>query len=170
MSAGNRLDDEGCAADAVARRENSGARGGKSIRIDGNGLAFGESDARVGRDECQTCTLSDRENNRIARDDVIRAGDFLYAQSPHFIETERTDLHALHAAGVSVFIAEDLLEGAVVINRDAFGERGFDLPGVRGHLLTAFETCHRDVAAQTDSGAGDINRDIAAAEDEDVFA
>ena len=71
VPAGNRFDHEGRAGYAVPSREHAGARGGKCIRINGDGLALGHAHACIIGDERQARALPDREDNCVAWDGVI---------------------------------------------------------------------------------------------------
>ena len=170
MAAVYGLDDEGCAGDAVAGGKHTRPRGRESVWVNGNRFLGRQANPGVVRDERQAGALADREDDRVARNNVIGIRRLLDREPASLVEGERGHRHALHAAHTPIFIAKNGFECAVVVDFNAFVERGFDLPRVGGHSHAAFQAGHRDLAAQAHGRARHVNGDVPAAENENILS
>ena len=170
MPAVNGLDHKSGARDAIAGCKNARASGGKGVGIDGNGFASGQANASIVRDKGKAGPLTHRENHCIAREDMIRVGDFFNVQPAVFIKTERADRHAFDTTGVTMFVANDSFKCTPRVEGNAFSNRGVHFPGMGGHCIAAFQAGHGNLAAQAQRAARHINRNVAAPQYQDVFA
>ena len=71
---------------------------------------------------------------------------------------------------VTDVIADDAVRPPAVANDDSFRQRGFDFFFVGGHLVPLFQGDQFDLLrAEPQRGPGHVHRDVAAADDNDVF-
>ena len=67
----DRFDHKRCPGDAVAGSKNARPGGCQGVRVDGDGLLIGDADAGIIWDKGQTSPLPNREDHRIAGDDMV---------------------------------------------------------------------------------------------------
>ncbi len=163
------LDHESGTRDRVPCREDTLAGCRQRVRVDGNLALRRNPDPGVIRDESQSGSLSDREDHRVARDDVRRIRDLGDLEAAGVVELERFDFQTFDPGHSTVF-AGDLLEAATGMDCDSLGFGGLDLPGVGRHLGLALDASHVHFASQPHRTAGDIDGHIAAAEHQDSLA
>ena len=170
MAAIHRLDDERSAGDTVPGSENPLSSGSQGVRVDGNCLLSGQPHAGVVRDEGQTGSLSDREDDGIAGQRVLTAGYFLDVQVAGGVEGEGGDILAAHPAHVARIVAEDCLEAPAGMEVYAFRRSRFNFPPVGRHLLAALQAGQMDLPPQAEGSARTIDRHVASAQNQHALA